>query len=379
MPDTALDTEAVPFRSVPAGDVAVNEPPPPDDQVAQAPPPSASPDRAVDPNATPVQPAAPTQPAAPGGLTFVERPEDEDRADAAAARQAELEVLKSNPREHQEPYRPLVAPNLIDPRDTQKWHDLEALRLHYPEMTPRDRREAESTIRFEQNRLITEINLKNKAAQAAYLQQQRADMAGLDNARATPEALAKTAAEVEQARQTLAAEKQTMAQSGATPDEKSVGDYSLKVSPLGTMKGPEFSDAVAQFARLNALTPRQAVQYGIILGSPVDRDQKTGALLPGKNTLPPNVLGGPDRPVIGRGATAYTIVGRDSHNNALVQMPDQKIIRVPLTTLAQFTAVREKGYDNQKKWWGNRRQSYIDAAKPDMLTRGAQWLYRQVQ
>ena len=93
------------------------------------------------------------------------------------------------------------------------------------------------------------------------------------------------------------------------PDDKKVGDYSLKVSPLATMKPADFSDAVAQFARLNQLTPRQAVQYGMVLGSPVDRNQQTGELQPGMNTLPANVLGGPDRPVTGMGATNYRVVG----------------------------------------------------------------------
>src|SRR5580765_4532976 len=99
MAETALDPFAVPFgfRDVPAGD-APPPPPPPEQEVAQAPvqetapvapaPPAAPPDeRAVIPDLPPrdiplgtqVQTqAGPTTAGLPGGLNFLERPDDED-------------------------------------------------------------------------------------------------------------------------------------------------------------------------------------------------------------------------------------------------------------------------------------------------------------
>jgi hypothetical protein len=316
------------------------------------------------PQGTQVQTQSGQQPAGiPGGLNFIERPDDEDERDAVVARKAEADTFKGNLLTHQAPFEPIKSPNLINHEELPKWQEYEELRARIPTMglAPKERAEIERQINADQKRIFADVQAKNKAATAAATQKHREDMQRIDDFRAQPEQREKIVAGTEGARQAIEAENKTL-QSSNKPDEKNMGDYVMRTSPLGTMKTPEFSEAAARISTLNGgVTYRQAVQYGIILGSPVNRNEK-GELQPGANKVN-------GKPVIGKGATAYTVVGRDGRNNVLVQMPDREVIRVPAGVMDQFAQVRERGYGEQRKWWAERRQNFETAAGDDWVTR----------
>jgi hypothetical protein len=50
-------------------------------------------------------------------------------------------------------------------------------------------------------------------------------------------------------------------------------------------------------------------------------------------------------------------------------MPDNVILRMPLTTFNQMADIRDVGYLKDKEFWTKRRGEFEAAAKDDMLTR----------
>lgn len=372
--DTALDTLANPYDQLPPDQLQlaqaplVEEPaPPPQPLAPAAPPPQAPPQgpaplapaptqRALDTEAPPPPPAArQAPPPPPGGLTFVERPDKDDEADLIRARQAEQKA--SERVLTHDTHLPVTSPHVIkDVKDIPRWQELQSIRGLYPGMTPKQQKDMEAQIVREENRLIAETNRRNAQAEKEYAVKHREELSKIDIPRESVEKQAETVSLVEQARQQVEMEYKKLMESGK-PEDKHRGDYTLKTSPLGTMKAPEFSEAAAKLATYNGISPRQAISYAIVLGSPVNRNPQTGELQPGANKI------------TGRGATAYEVIGKDSKNNLLVRMPDKVVIRVPATTFNQFAAVRDKGYQNDRAWWAARRQAFEDAGKDDWVTR----------
>ena len=385
MADLALDTTVSPYDDVQLAQAPpVEEPPPPPLPLAPPPPPLAPPPRALDPQATPVEtpappprslPAPPKPP--PGMPTYVDRPDAEDKLDFQAARDIEQEIVKNT--QLGPDGRPVTAPNLItDYRTLPKWQELERIRDLYPGMTSKDRADTERQIRLEQQRLINDTKMKNQQAQQAYEQKHREELKALDTPKEDMKARGETVALVEQARQAVDLELDKLSKS-TKPQDKHEADYTLKVTPLGTMKPAEFSEAAAQIGTYNKITARQAINYTIILGSPVNRDPNTGELQPGANTKNGKPVG-PDNPgIVGRGATAFRVLGRVGADHMLLEMPDKVKIRVPITTYNQFIKVRDEGYKQDKAWWAARRKGFEDAQKDDMLTRGAKAVKGAIQ
>jgi hypothetical protein len=377
MPDLAFDPYALPTDAPPP-----EAPPEPEVQVAQAepppPPPPATgeirekamipglPDRtptapgaAQPPAATQAAPAAPAP--APGTPSYTDRPDEEDERDFINSRLAESQIFKGTLREHQAPYNQVTPPNVVDYRQLPQWQELQRMRQNPYGLQGKEAKAADAQIKAEENRLIAETKYKNDQATKAYAVKHRDDLSKIDAPRESMEQRQKTFEVVEGARSTREAELKTQLQSN-DPADKNKADYALKVSPMGTMKPAEFSEATTQIGVYNGhLTPRQVIQYGTILGSPVNRNEK-GELQPGANEIN-------GKKAVGKAATAYTVVGRDSRGNILAQMPDKEVIRIPTKVFDQFAAAREKGYAEQKKWWAARKQAFENAAKDDWVTR----------
>jgi hypothetical protein len=296
-------------------------------------------------------------------LTFVERPDAEDKADALRARQADNATVNKNNLVYDAVNpQPATPPNIItDYRTLPKWKELEQLRGLYPGMDKKQRDDIERQIRLEQQRIINDTHQSNQRAEQEYRQKHAAEIKLRDAPRETMEARGKTAELVEAERSATEAEFIKLRDESTKPADKHEGDYMLKVSPLGTMKPRDFSEAAGQIGTYNPITARKAVSYAVLLGSPVPRNPQTGELMPGANKVD-------GKPVVGRGATGFEVLGREG-NYALVRMPDKVVIRVPLQVFNQFTAVRDKGYDNDRAWWAARRTAFEAAGKDDWLTR----------
>lgn len=376
MADLALDTSVSPYDDVQLAQAPpVEEPAPPPLPLAPPPAPLAPPPRALDPQATPMQegvapPPAPRRgpPAPPPGMpTYVDRPEEEDKLDFQAARNAEQEIVKNTVLGPDG--RPITAPNVItDYRTLPKWQELQRLRELYPQMAPKERADTDRQIKLEEQRLINDTNFRNRQAQQQYEQKHREELKLADTPKEDMKAIAETTGMVDQARQAVDAELKKQLES-TKPQDKHEADYTIKVTPLGTMKPAEFSEAAAKLGTYNKISARQAVNYAIILGSPVNRDPNTGELQPGANTKNGKPVG-PDNPgIVGRGATAFRVLGRVGTDHMLLEMPDKVKIRVPITTYNQFIKVRDEGYKQDKAWWAARRKGFEDAQKDDWVTR----------
>ena len=166
--------------------------------------------------------------------------------------------------------------------------------------------------------------------------------------------------------QTLAQTKAEDAKVG-TPEEQKQKDYNYRVSPFTTMgtrrkdkDGNEIVDyrpfnlAAGSIASLNKGLPAEvAADVVYIMGSPAGGTNDKGEPVKGANGR------------TGAGATSYKITGRDESGMVRVKLPDGRSIRIDEYSLNQIEKARLRGWKEAQAWENEQKEK----AKPGLGAR----------
>lgn len=222
---------------------------------------------------------------------------------------------------------------------------------------PKQRRMFEPQIRQLQARIDRDL----KAQELRAKEQRRDQLHQIDAPRETVKARADTANVMSSEIDNIAAGI-TANRTSRDPKTARQADYDTVTSPLSTMSKQKpdgtvsyepLRNVAASIATYNRLPSNDlAVQYALTMGSPVGTDEK-GQPLPGYNG------------VKGKGATNYKVLGRDARDNYLVEMPDQKVLRVDPYTFNQLRRARAAGYKAAQQWEKDQQEKN----KPGIVTK----------
>jgi len=166
---------------------------------------------------------------------------------------------------------------------------------------------------------------------------------------------------------------QTLAQTQAedlkvgTPEEQKQKDYAFRTSPLTTMgtkrkdkDGNEVVDyrpfnlAAGTIASLNkGLPAEEAARVVLMMGSPAGGTNEKGEPIIGVNGRQ------------GAGATSYKIVGKDESGHIRVKLADGRSIRLDQYSLDQIEKARLRGWKERQVWLDEQKEK----DKPGLGTR----------
>lgn len=143
----------------------------------------------------------------------------------------------------------------------------------------------------------------------------------------------------------------------ADPEAKKLAmEASLIAAP--TLLGQRYNSVASNMALKSGLLDEDVPRLMNVLASP----------------LPPGERG--FNGYRGRAAANYKIAGVDVNGNYIVQLPGERVVRMPQNDLRAVELARQKGYDILRK---HREEAAKRAKEPGVLEQGANWVKRQLE
>lgn len=135
----------------------------------------------------------------------------------------------------------------------------------------------------------------------------------------------------------------------------------LAVTQLVTSQkllGPRYGGVAAALSLKSGLLPEDAARTMNVL---------TGPVWPGEKGF---------NGYTGRAAANYRLAGVDVNGNYIVQLPGDRVVRIPQQEMRAVEVARQRGYDILRK---HKAETEKRAAEPGVIEQGVKWVKRQLE